>query len=201
MGAQRPGAARRRQRGPPLPPALGKRAFASGPADSGSSWSRPGHSSVRAQLPKSEQRSQVYLARNSFPRPRASMEYRSRTRSREPGNFSPTPRCAQSLPPPALPNLGGRPRTTGHPEVPRPSPCSEAPSCGGSSSSDLRCWGLACLRRDMLLAALRPRAGQRHQRGGRRGQRGVGAGWPGGRGAQGAGRWRRLRGPRMGLSN
>jgi hypothetical protein len=96
---------------------------------------------------------------------------------------------------------GWAPQTPWPPCGPRPSPCSGAPS-GGSSSSDLRCWGLACLRRDMLLAALGTRAGQRHQRGGRRGRRGAGAGRPGGRGARGAGRRRRrLRGPRMGLSN
>lgn len=105
---------------------------------------------------------------------------------------------ARELPPPAA---GGRPRRPAIPSPPPPrdpSPCSGAPSGGGSSSSDLRCWGLACLRRDMLLTARGPRAGQRHQRGGRRGRR-----WAARR-ARGAGRGRRrrrLRGPRMGLSN
>lgn len=61
-----------------LPPALGELASASGPADSGPSWSRSGRSSVRAQLLNSEQQSQVYLASNSFSAPRASTEYRSR---------------------------------------------------------------------------------------------------------------------------
>lgn len=107
------------------------------------------------------------------------------TGSREPGHF-PGPWGPRSL------------QTPGRPAIRGPSPCSGAPSGGGSSSSDLRCWGLACLRRDMLLAARGPLAGQRHQRGGRRGRRGAA-----GR-ARGAGRGRRqrrLRGPRMGLSN
>lgn len=113
---------------------------------------------LRAQPPNSQRPSQVYLVRNS---PR-------RTRQRRTGS----PRSA----------CWGRRRTAGtgvpplgrFPSPPRaPSPCSGAPSGGGSSSSDLRCWGLACLRRDMLLAARGPGAGQRHQRGGRRGRRGA----------------------------
>ena len=70
------------------------------------------------------------------------------TGSREPGHF-PGPRGPRSL------------QTPGRPAIRGPSPCSGAPSGGGSSSSDLRCWGLACLRRDMLLAARGPLAGQR----------------------------------------
>lgn len=104
---------------------------------------------------------------------------------------------ARELPPPAAGGRTGRPAIPSPPPPRDPSPCSGAPSGGGSSSSDLRCWGLACLRRDMLLTARGPRAGQRHQRGGRRGRRGA-AGRA--RGA-GRGRRRRLRGPRMGLSN
>lgn len=173
------GAARKRRRGPFPPPCSPAR---SSPTSSG----------------------QVYFVRNS---PRRALQ-RS-TGSPRPAWNGPAPRGghwfaeagelapgrgAQPPPPPGCPLITA-PR---HPPArgPGPSPCSEAPSGGGSSSSDLRCWGLACLRRDMLLAARGPRAGQRHQRGGRRGRRGAA-----GR-ARGAGRGRRrLRGPRMGLSN
>lgn len=103
---------------------------------------------LRARLPNSQRPSQVYFARNS---PR-----RAPRRS---------PRSAR----PACCARAGAPR----PPPRGPSPCSGAPSGGGRSSSDLRCWGLACLRRDMLLAARGPGAGQRHQRGGRRGRRGA----------------------------
>lgn len=168
--------------------------------------SPPGRRGLRAKRPNSKERSQVYLALNS-PRPCA---LRRRTQvptaalAREPA-ATPTLACGNggtfshsethsAAPAARAPHLAWAQQHPRAPCCPRPSPCSGAPSGGGSSSSDLRCWGLACLRRDMLLAALQPRAGQRHQLGGRRGRRGVA-----GR-ARGAGR-RRLRGPRMGLSN
>ena len=152
---------------------------------------------LRAQL-NSGRPSQVYFSRT--PAPRAPVEDRVAGQAR-PGR-APRGRHwlagAGELPRCAAPAARAPPRPPGAAAVRGPSPCSGAPSGGGSSSSDLRCWGLACLRRDMLLAARGPRAGQRHQRGGQRGRRGAA-----GR-ARGAGRGRRrrrLRGPRMGLSN